>query len=241
MCNQDHAGELSHDEAFEESRARSIPQARVEPFLFRVLDFSKVLAQRCVNLFARSVVGPLIKPIADALSPGDGGGWCTRGANAQPVQSSGIVDASSRSLGEPVQERDGTVTLSPYAAIWKDVNAPPARLEHSRDLSHRNVEVGNVLHHLVADDDIERCVGKWDAIPCHAVDVFGRIRQQMRRVITAFVEHIASTCVNATRSKNRHDLTGSASVIKHLALRHQRYAELVGVHFLFLVSISIMP
>jgi hypothetical protein len=76
-------------------------------------------------------------------------------------------------LREPVEKWYPTVPFTPNATVGKKTKNNPPRLKDAMNLGESGVDVFDVLHDLIVDDQIEHTVGKWDHVTLHREDDAG--------------------------------------------------------------------
>src|SRR3990167_3608632 len=230
IANQDHTGKFSRHPPLQWRRKRSLAQPGVKSQVLEGLDAA---ADCGMDLTLAAVVSPRIQPLAKVTAPLHCRLAGMVAAQAKLSKCRRVVHPQRAALREPVKKRNPAVTLTPHAAVRKDVYGPSARAQHPSNLATHSGEVWDMLHHLVADHDVESVVRKRYAAVLHAADVGGEFGRNVCRVVPAAVEHIATRGIDASGAQDSHDLAGAAPVVQNAATAlsdHEPSAHLVGIH-----------
>lgn len=204
----------------------------IEELSLDVLWLGKMAGESVPDLAVWSVVRPVVQvsedlsgPIASVFEP-------RMRAKAKAAPETAVPLARFAALRPPVHEGDSAMAFAPYPFVGEEAENDAARFEHPANLVEDGVQVGNVLHHLIIDDNIEGLVWERNAVLHLRNSTLGyEARRNVGAVTPAVEEDIASVRINAIGEQQFNDLPLTAAVVENApsALGGEVSAELVVI------------
>lgn len=197
----------------------------------------QVAREGLADLAVWAVERPLVEPFTKTLAPLHRREHLILSPDTEQPKGERVVHAGVTAFRKPVHEGNHAMALAPDRGVGEEAQDLTAWRGNSRNLSHNGVEVGDVLHDLIADDQIEVRVGEWDRL-VHRND-----STALHELVDALAVHraaesgvtyegVAAVSINAQGEHLLDHLSATASVVENAASvsRGEVGAEVVIVH-----------